>query len=209
MNEKDFQKFFEDFIDELKKENPNITEENLSTIENAMKRAYVNNLVSIKGDNNTVINGVEKIDKLHIEVKNKSDDPDIRLLTIKKFYEDKLKTGLKFKPIVDLSVASAIGLFLVFVFTIFNGVAEAGLVGFMRGEPVISHEVFQIGYIIFASLTIPAFIWNWYRNRDSVYNTLPNDIRYIEANYPETKIKKEVLKELKKLKRKIKILGLF
>jgi len=110
---------------------------------------------------------------------------------------------------VDLSVASAIGLFLVFVFTIFNGVAEAGLVGFITGEPVISHKVFQIGYVIFASLTIPAFIWNWYRNRDNVYNTLPNDIRYIEANYPETKIKKEVLKDLKKLKRKIKILGIF
>lgn len=208
MNEKELQQFFEEFLKELEEKHPNLTEEEKKSILDIVKKAYVN-VVSIKGDNNTVINGVGKIDKLHIEVKNKSDDPDIKLLTIKKFYEGKLKTGLKFKPIVDLSVASVVGLILVFVFTIFSGVAESGLLGFITGEPVINHKVFQIGYIIFVLLIIPAFIWNWYRNRDNVYNTLPNDIRYIEANYPETNIKKEVLKDLKKLKRKIKILGIF
>lgn len=208
MDKEELRQFFEEILKELGEKHPNLTEDEKKSILDIIKKSYVN-VVSIKGDNNTVINGVGKIDNLRIEVKNKSDDPDIRLLTIRKFYEDKLKTGLKFKPIVDLSVASAIGLFFVFTFIIFNGVAEAGLVGFITGEPVISHKVFQIGYVIFASLTILAFIWNWYRNRDNVYNTLPNDIRYIEANYPETEIKKEVLKELKKLKKKIKILGIF
>ncbi|SNZ07703.1 hypothetical protein SAMN06265182_0975 [Persephonella hydrogeniphila] len=205
MNERDFQEFFENFINELKKENPNITQEDIFSIENAMKRAYVNSCVNVNGNNNTVIGGVGN----KVEIKNGSVDPDIRLLTLEKFYKKNTEKGLKFKPLVDLSVASALGLLFVFAFTIFNGIAEAGLVNFVTGESTISHKDFLIGYVIFASLVIPAFIWAWYRNRYNIYETLPNDILYIEANFPDSPTKENVVKELKKLRRKLKILGLF
>ncbi|WP_457640480.1 hypothetical protein [Persephonella sp.] len=205
MDKEELQQFFEEILKELEEKHPDLTEDEKKSILDIIKKSYVN-VVSIKGDNNTVINGVGKIDNLRIEVKNKSDDPDIRLLTIRKFYNDKLKTGLHFKPIVNLSALLFVVLIVLLAFTSFNELAQASN---STGKQTIDIRTFQFLMLAMIFSLIPSIIWSWYRNRDYVYDSLPNDIRYIEANYPETEIKKEVLKDLKKLKRKIKILGIF
>ena len=213
MNEREFQEFFESFMNEVKKEFPNLTEENESKMERIAKRVYIDNVVKIKGDNNanTIINGLKNIERLHIEINNVNQikeifkDFDLILLAKKKFYEEKLKLGLKYKPIVNLSFILGFSILALFFLIVFKSIAENG----WFGKPIVSNEVFQIGYIALAMAFIPVIAWKWYRNRYNLYSSLEAEILHIEANYPDSPIKEEVVESLKNLRRSLKILGLF